>query len=957
MDLSAAIHLLGELLGQTLSEQESPALFETEERIRAFAKARRAAVETRQDASLQPAEAAARLAAEVAALQPDAARAVAAAFALYFDLVNLAEESNRVRALRQREGEGHPAPVAESIRETIAHLQSLGVTAGEIRALLDNLHIELVLTAHPTEAKRRTILSKLERISEALRALHATGLLPREREDLVASLHAEITALWLTDRARTARPAVTDEVRTGLYFVDNIFWEALPRVYADLDAALAEYYPGLKAPPRWLTLASWIGGDRDGNPNVTAAVTAETLRLHRGLAVEHHRRSLQDLARRLSLNARLVPLPPELQTWLEARRPLPAHAVYLESRYAAEPYRLIVSLLASDLETASRDDMTARLLETAPQAARAQAEDFTLPLRLISTPIPSSIAHYQLRPVLRQFDIFGLHAARLDIREDSSRLASALGEILRALNIELAFEQGDDRARLDVLIRLLSASEAGASRAYGRPHNLAPQPGVTVETAETWALFQLIARVRALYGRALLGPFIISMTRGPADVLTVLLLARWAGCDDGLQIAPLFETLDDLDAAPRILADLFTLDLYRAHLAACGDEQVVMIGYSDSNKDGGYLAANWALYQAQERIAQACRAHGVKLMLFHGRGGTVARGGGPANRAIRAQPPGTVNGRFRLTEQGEVVASRYADRALAQRHLEQIVSAVLLASVTDRAGEREGHGAGERESKGTGEKSELTPARQHASSAAFIAPAWREVIAAMSNIARRTYRGLVYETPGFMDYWRDATPLDEISRLRIGSRPATRRGGALNVAHIRAIPWVFSWMQARFNLPGWYGLGAALHATRSTQSGDTLLREMHADWPFFRALLDNAEMSLLKADLGIAALYSALVPDQDLADRIFVRLRDEYERTREAILAITGHTELMEADPVIQRSIYLRNPYVDPLNYLQIEMLRRLRALPNPDSPDAEALREVIVLTINGIAAGLRNTG
>ncbi len=926
MELSATIHLLGELLGDVIAEQESRAHLETEERIRALAKARRAG---------DP-DAAAKLAAEAAALSPDLAHAVAAAFTLYFDLVNLAEEINRVRTLRERERQHGRAPTTESIADAVATLKARGVSHDQLAAVLRNLRVELVLTAHPTEAKRRTILTRLERISRALRALDDSDLLPREHDTTLESLRAEITALWLTDRARTARPAVTDEVRTGLYFVDSIFWEVLPRICDDLDAALAEHYPGLEPPPGWLGLASWIGGDRDGNPNVTAEVTAETLRLHRGLAVERHRRSLHDLARRLSLSARRVPLPPELLARIESRRPFPPHIAFLENRYAAEPYRLLLSLLAAELEDASKDDMVARLLSSAPHVTRLHTEAFTAQLDLVARAVPRRLAGGTLRAVRRQFDIFGFHAARLDVREESGRLAAALGEILRGLKISFDFEEGDDPARSATLRQLFSAATP----------SLAPHPGVTAETAEMWALFQLLVRARAIYGRDLLGPFIISMTRGPADVLTVLLLARWAGCEEGLQIVPLFETLDDLDAAPRILAELFALDIYRAHLATCGDEQIVMIGYSDSNKDGGYVAANWALYQAQENIARTCREHGIKLTLFHGRGGTVARGGGPANRAIRAQPPGTVNGRFRLTEQGEILAARYADPDIAHRQLEQIVNAVLLASVDET----------------TADGRNTTVVHRPPGSASLrglsssVVPEWRNAMTAMAASARAAYRNLVYETPGFVEYWQTATPVDEISRLRIGSRPAARRGGALQVTHIRAIPWVFSWMQSRFNLPGWYGLGTALHASRLTHH-ESPLRDMYANWPFFRAALDNAEMSLLKADLGIAALYSDLAPDRELARVLFARIRDEYERARDAILAVSGHNALMDNEPVIQRSVQLRNPYVDPLNYLQIEMLRRLRALPDPDSPAAEPLREVIVLTINGIAAGLRNTG
>jgi phosphoenolpyruvate carboxylase len=681
----------------------------------------------------------------------------------------------------------------------------------------------------------------------------------------------------------------------------------------DLDAALREHYPALRAPHGWLTLASWIGGDRDGNPAVTAAVTAETLRLHRGLAVERHRRSLQELARRLSVSGRRCPPPPSLEAWLQARRPLPAHVAYLEQRYAQEPYRLALSLLAADLDAASQDDMTARLLEDTPHRARLTAEELQQVLELVDGALPEALATDRLRAIRRQLESFGLHTARLDVREDSGRLAEAVGRALDGLGVVKDFERRDDADRSAVLVRLLMDEPP-------RPAALASVvSGMEARSAETWRLFRLLARASRLYGRASLGPVVVSMTRGAADVLAVLVLARWAGGIPGLMVVPLFETLADLDAAPRIMAELFSLPTYAANVRACGGEQMVMIGYSDSNKDCGYLAASWALYRAQESIAQVCDAHRVALTLFHGRGGSVARGGGPAGRAIRAQPPGTVHGRFRVTEQGETIASRYADHDLAHRHLEQIVSAVLLASAD-------------------------TPAE--------VPPDWRQAMDAMADASREAFLGLVERTPGVLEYWRAATPIEEISRLRLGSRPAARGRGTLTRADVRAIPWVFSWMQSRFNLPGWYGLGTGLRVTDAER-----LRAMYAGWPFFRALLDNAAMSLLKADLGIAALYSDLVPDRGLAASVFTVVETEYTRTREAILEATGHAELMDGDPVIQRSVQLRNPYVDPLNYLQVEMLRRLRALPDPEGPEAERIREVIVLTINGIAAGLRNTG
>jgi phosphoenolpyruvate carboxylase len=596
---------------------------------------------------------------------------------------------------------------------------------------------------------------------------------------------------------------------------------------------------------------------------------------------------------------------------------------FLEERYSNEPYRLALSLLANDLAEASRDDMTARLLEAQPHQARARLEDFTRPLEVIRAAVPGPVAHDQLHTLEMQFRVFGLHAARLDLREDSGRLNAALNEILRGLKIDYLederFPAGHlhateaAEARLVLITRLLSSPLPV----------LSATPGVTPATAETWALFHLLARTRQVYGAELLGPFIISMTRSAADLLTVLLMARWTACDQGLDIVPLFETVEDLAAAPEILKELFELESYRRHLESCGNHQMVMIGYSDSNKDGGYLAANWSLYQAQEAIAGLCREAGITLTLFHGRGGTVARGGGPANRAIRAQPPGTLQGRFRLTEQGEIIAARYANPFIAHRHLEQIVNAVLLASAPQDWADP-------------------------------VQPAWRQALTDMSGRGHTAYRQLVYGTPGFLEFWRHATPLDEIKRLQLGSRPAARQAGPEAVEKIRAIPWVFSWMQSRFNLPGWYGLGAGLSGPDVSLH---LLQEMYGNWAFFRAILDNAEMSLLKADMNIAALYADLVPDQDLAMRIFAAIRVEFERTRLAILAVTGHRDLMESESVIQRSVQLRNPYIDPLNYIQVEMLRRLRGLSDPDSPQAEDLREVIILTINGIAAGLRNTG
>jgi len=931
MEISTIIHLLGDILGEVLVEQESLSLFELEEQIRASAKNRRS------DDPKVAAEGERTFAAEIAGLDTRSGRVIASAFGLYFDLINTAEDISRIDSLRQEALEKGPAPVHDSIEEAIAQLKASGVTPAEMSGLLARLQIELVLTAHPTESRRRTILSKIQRISNTIQQMSLCERLPREFERGRRELLNEITTIWLTDRARTAQPTPTDEVKTTLYFVGQVFWYALPEIYATLEQALAKYYPGVTVNHPWFSLASWIGGDRDGNPNVTAEVTAETLHLHRGLAIENHRRTLQDLSRQLSLSSRHVPLPQYLNDWLENRPPLPPHALQIRQRYPMEPYRLVLSLLAHDLAEASEDDMKLRLLTLKPHTALIRKESLTGPLRAIATVIPPAVAAGRLETAQRQVEIFDLFGARLDIREDSGRVNKALGEILRALGYVQDFESRDENFRRELLLKLLSQPTPA----------LALHPGVTPESSETWSLVHLIKRTRDVYGPELLGPFIISMAHGTADVLAVLLMARWCQCEEGLQIVPLFETIQDLKAAPCVMRELFELDVYRSHLETHPDGQIVMIGYSDSNKDGGFLMSNWALYQAQESVAQVCRDHNVNLTLFHGRGGTAARGGGPVNRSILAQPGGTVNGRYRLTEQGEILSTRYSNIDLALRNLEQIVNAVLLASAPAVSKPPtlmpvEGY----------------PPLHYKLPSPQDLPQPWREAMNAMAAEAFETYRRLVFETPGFMEYWQSATPLEEIKNLRIGSRPASRRPQTDNVNQIRAIPWVFSWMQSRFNLPGWYGLGSGLEAILSTRpDGLEFLREMHISWSFFRMLLESAELSLMKADMQIASKYSALVPNRELADQIFPEIQAEYDRTVQAVLAIKGQQELMEGEPVIQRSTRQRNPYVDPLNYLQVEMLRKLRNLSDPEGKEAQAIREVIVLSINGIAAGLRNTG
>ncbi|MGH2537343.1 MAG: phosphoenolpyruvate carboxylase [Candidatus Promineifilaceae bacterium] len=912
--LSADIHLLGDILGRVIRQQAGIAIFDLVERTRALAKTYRADPDPAVSDFLKGL---------VAGLSLDQAEGVARAFTTYFELINLAEESHRIRVLRRRQREAFPQPAGESIAAAVAHLRAAGVDQQQMAALLDGLDIELVFTAHPTEAKRRSVLSKLRSLSEQLAALERQALSPEEQGSLMAEMTAEVTALWLTERTRTRKPQVTDEVRTGLHYFETTIWDVIPQTYQELAEALAEHYPGLGPPLRFLRFGSWIGGDRDGNPNVTPAVTAESYRLHRGLAVEQHRRSAQRLARHLSLSGRLAPPSQALQAGLERARPS-EHVAFLKGRYPQEPYRLHTALLAAELAEASADDVAGRLLgqNDQPLPELRSAGQLLRSLELMDSSLRqaevNAPAQVWLRPFRAQAEVFGLHVARLDMRQDSEVHAAVLAELLVRLEAAAGYLELAPAGRTEALSRLLQAPAP----------DLSALAGLSEQTIEALALFALLRRAAAAYGPETLGPYVISMAHGPDDVLAVLLLAQWHGLclrpDGGewLGIVPLFETRADLAAAGDVMADLFAQPAYRRHLEARGMRQMIMVGYSDSNKDAGYVAATWELYQAQERLAQVCRQAGVKLTLFHGRGGTVARGGGPAGRAILAQPPGSVAGRVRLTEQGEVIDERYGNPAIARRHLEQVTHAVLLAS-QERPGPE---------------------------------PLWREAMEELATAGHRAYREFVFERPELLRYWQEATPIGEIGQMRIGSRPA-RRKSADPFAALRAIPWGFSWMQSRHGLPGWYGLGEALEAFAAEPGRLALLQQMATEWPFFQALLDNAQMALGKADMGIAELYAGLVDDAALREQVFGHIRQAHGRSSAWLLRVTGQLALLDDARTLKRSIERRNPYVDPLNFIQVELLRRLRAHPDPESAEAQALLEVIFLTVNGIAAGLKNTG
>ena len=900
--LSAEIHRLGATLGRIITQIEGGKSFRTLERIRQLAKARRAG----------SAQAARRLAAQVARLDPEAAFTQGMAFTLYFELVNLAEENHRIARLRAHRHDwrqGRAKAPRESIAAAIAELKRQGVGARTVQQRLDSLSIELILTAHPTESKRRTILTKLQHL----------GLILRSRSEAAGStewsdpleVERAIVSLWLTDRSRSARPEVTDEAKTGLWYFDTTLFTTLPRLQEDLTRALARHYPTVRAPDGWLRFGSWIGGDRDGNPNVTAAVTAEVLQLNRRLALEKLREAAHLLSRSLTLSSRRDPAAAAaLEQAQHQEESLTARTESMARRYPNEPFRLMMAVLRDRLAAAASGTKAEGLAGAAEQISRSEiSATFAMADAALRAGKATLLAEGELRQARNQLEVFGLHTARLDLRQHSSRHAAAVAALLARPDYPTLDEAGK-RAVLAEALATATVLPADADAALDE------------ETKTVIAPLRVAAAADPT-GTEALGLYIISMTDDVSDVLEVVLLLAWTGVQ--LPVAPLFETREDLERAPQILGELFSAPVYAAHLARQHRHQHVMLGYSDSNKDCGYLTANWVLYTAQDAIAALAHSRGVRLTLFHGRGGSIARGGGPAAKAILAQPVGLRDGGIRVTEQGEVLSTRYHDPDLAHRILEQMAYGVLLGA-------------------------------QAAQKTFPVPAAWRRLMDRMSETSLAAYVAVVRDDPDFLVFWRQATPIDEIAGLKFGSRPTFRRATTA-IADLRAIPWVFSWMQSRFNFPGWFGLGTGLEAVLAGgPAARRRLCAMYRDWIFFQTLIDNAQLTLRKADLGIATLYAGLVKDRRVRVRILRLLEEEFRRTEQAILVITGQQALLEKEPVLQRSVALRNPYIDPLNYLQVEMLRRLRA-GNLSPAGEEATRRVVEITINGISGGLRNTG
>ena len=902
--LRSEVRSLGAALGRVITKIEGGQVLETVEQLRRLAKARRAG-DPDAEGLLEKA---------VAGLDPLAAFNQAMAFTLYFELVNLAEENFRIILLRRRRvahaaGLDGGRAIRESIEAAVTELKASGVDSAEMQRLVDRLGIELVFTAHPTETKRRTLLAKLGRLASILRARAQ----PESTPDLAVleaeTIEREIASLWLTDRSRTVRPEVRDEARTGLWYFDTTLMETLPRLQHDMARALALHYPGVRPPTRWLTFGSWIGGDRDGNPEVTAGTTADVLLLHRSLAIEKLRVTAGELSKILTVSDRRDTVVPALKRGLREDLHLSKHMDELEKRYPHEPYRLLLGVLHERLGQARDELRESQMLlgggVVGSCLSRATVEDT---LETITAGLGAGRGGMlaeggDLASATNQFEVFGLHTARLDLRQHSSHHEAAVAELLSRPDYPSLGEEEKQYVLIEAI--------AGCGP-------LASTEGFSAATRNVIDPMVLAGKACKVIGTEALGIYIISMTDGVSDVLEVDLLQKLAG--SSLPVAPLFETLDDLERAPDVLRDLFAIPGRKP------SHQHVMLGYSDSNKDCGYITANWALFKAQETISRVCREAGVEVTLFHGRGGSIARGGGPAAKAILAQPAGLRDGRIRVTEQGEVLSTRYHDPDLAHRILEQMAYGVMLGI--------------------------------HAAGSADSAPQeWRDTMEEMSREGFGAYKALVHDDPEFLVFWRQATPIDEISNLKLGSRPTYRRA-TQSVSDLRAIPWVFSWMQSRFNFPGWFGLGSALDSMlRRGPKERARLRAMHAGWPFFQTLIDNAQLTMRKADMGIASLYAGLVPDAKVRRRIFAILSAEFELTEKSILSVTGQKRLLGREPVLLRSVELRNPYIDPLNFIQVDMIRRLREGAPVGAREVDEIRAVIELTINGISGGLKNTG
>nr|WP_211167261.1 phosphoenolpyruvate carboxylase [Aromatoleum evansii] len=908
------IRLLGRLLGDTVRAREGEAVFELIERIR------RDSIRFRRDADHGARD---ELEAALDRLSREDTLHVVRAFSYFSHLANLAEDQHHIRRSRAHLIAGS-APREGSLALAMNRALDAGLDATALSDFFASAQIVPVLTAHPTEVQRKSILNCQTAIARLLDQRDRMTLTPEERRENGDALRRGVLTLWQTRMLRPAKLSVVDEVNNGLGYHDTTFLREVPRLYANIEDALAERDESLAADdlPAFLQVGSWIGGDRDGNPFVTADMLEQALAMQCERVLDHYLDELEILASQLSLASLLAPASDELLALADASPDRSPHR-------SDEPYRRAVTGIRARL-AATRHALLGG--PAAPAAARPNAPDAAPPytdpqalaadLDIVHHSLlangSAELAHGRLRRIRRAVSVFGFHLAPIDLRQNSEVHERVVAELLEVAQPGTRYGKLTEEQRIALLV-----AELSSARPLHSPHY-----AYSDETASELAIFRMAREAHRRYGPASVPNAIISKTDGVSDLLELAVLLKEAGLLDprsdtlAVNVIPLFETIADLQASGPVMDRLLSLPTWKRLLPSRDRTQEVMLGYSDSNKDGGFLTSGWELYKAEIALVEVFRRHDVRLRLFHGRGGSVGRGGGPSYQAILAQPGGAVQGQIRLTEQGEVIGAKYGNPEVGRRNLEVLVAATLEAT--------------------------LLAGKEPAPRAEFL-----EAMDELSDSAFRAYRGLVYETDGFETYFRESTIVDEIAQLNIGSRPAARKK-SFAIEDLRAIPWVFSWSQCRLMLPGWFGFGAAVtdYLDRHGPTGLERLQAMHREWPFFTTLLSNMDMVLAKSDIAIASRYAGLVRDAAVRDAIFPRIRAEHEATVAALLKITGQNELLDANPLLKRSIRNRFPYLDPLNHVQVELLRRHR-----EGADDERIRRGIHLSINGIAAGLRNSG
>jgi len=881
---------LGELLGEVLEEQTSAAAMDAVEKCRTSAIAYRAGdIDTRDPIR------------EALASDPvDHQQTVARAFTTYFELINLVEERERIRSIRRDSQDG---TLDGDLESAAAQLAELDPETAQL--ILDETLIEPTFTAHPTEARRKTVKAKLRSIASRLEELDERRVTDREHDQLWRKIDAEVTSLWQTSQVRERRPEPQDEARNVQWYLESILFDVVGEVYAELEDLLADEYPGVDV-PKLFEFRSWAGSDRDGNPFVTPEVTTDTLERQRAVALEKYSQALKRLSGVLSQDGRRVDVGAELERSLKAdRERLPGVAREAEERYPGEPYRQKLKLMRERL----------RRIEDVRPDGYGEESEFLEDLDSIDRSLRETgadvVADEYVEPLMRQVDTFGFTLASLDLRDHQENHTEAVHEALESEGID--YRGRDEDGRIEVLTEAITQSE---------PVLDLEDPGDVSETAErVLRRFSKLGEWQREFGVSAIDTYCISMTEEPSHVLEVLFLADQAGVvalpdHCGLDVVPLLETESALNGARRIMGTLFENEAYAQALDAREDTQEIMLGYSDSNKENGFLAANWDLYKNQRRLAAICDDFDVKMRLFHGRGGSISRGGGPMNEAMLALPNETVSGQIKFTEQGEAIAEKYANPEIAERNLEQMLNAQVRAR----------HQA-------------IREPEEN------VEDAWLDAMDEMAAAAREQYLDLL-ESDGFVTYFGQATPIGVIEDLNLGSRPASR-SGERTVEDLRAIPWVFSWTQSRCIITGWYALGGGIQAYLDAGGDVETLREMYEEWPFFRTTLDNASLALARTDFEIAEYYADLA-DEDLREEFFPHLREEYDRARDVVLEITGRDSLLKRE-WLDESLRRRNPYVDPLNVLQT----RLLAKTHRTDDEEQTLR----LTVKGIAAGMKNTG